>query len=151
MKDLQQTIANTFLGLGFYVADIDSKTKFGESLYVYVSTDDEFANVCKIRISDHEVTNMHRMYNEIHVGTSVNIHSLKSQVLFRLQRSEYFEQKEVQVKTLADNVQTFEPWESDVITGEKITKSGKRMFFVTRTYNNTELKWFNKLTGKIYG
>ncbi len=147
---------------GYFTEVNHSKTSFGQSNYIYVSNKaDEFGfldgDKLKIRISDHDVSNMDRVFNEIHVQPlnkhydSKNIFTNTINIIkFRFDRDKYFtEEKDIE-KVKAHNVQTTDLWHNDVVTKDYLTKKGKQMYEVTRTYNNSVTKYVNKENGTVF-
>jgi hypothetical protein len=146
-----------------YFVDVNrSKTDFGKSNYIYVSDEvDEYGFLNggkkKIRISDHGVTNIDRIFNETHLHPYEKFYNEKeefkdiiNELNFYFKTNKFFDKEIGFTEVKAYNVQTYELWHNDVVTQEKITKKGKKMFEVTRTYNNPVEIYKHKGTQKIY-
>jgi hypothetical protein len=85
-------LIETFRSKGYDITEGDnSKTNFGHSRYFYVNFEnrlaDNFGKGLKARVSDHSVSNTHRLLNEFHFGNSKNINSLEKENVARIEYS----------------------------------------------------------------
>lgn len=139
-----------------------SKNDFGSSDYIYVNVlghDKTFINIknaIKIRISDHPVSNIDRIFNEFHIRDTEDFEVTKDAVInhlnFYYKRNEFFIKKDCTIETTATNVEANinQLLETDLITSACVKKYGRKVFRVTRTYQNSAICYINKVTGKIY-
>ena len=159
--DYTKSIAEQIKENGYDVSVNYSKTNFGESHYLYVNLKDDYNRRVKIRISDHGVTNINRIYDEIHLGfpkdestkySKETIDYLLAKIRWILERSKYFTPKDVIEKIKADNVHADDEniRASDVLQREFKTKKGKIMYIVTRTYDIPSISWIYNPTNTIY-
>ena len=147
---ITQQIIDKVESLGYQYRISLSQTSFGCSEYLFVSNGN---NEVKVRISDHSVTSINRIFDEIHIDfRSVNFQSVINCVNFHLNRDSFYESVESIEKYTSYDVQVFEGKlrESDVITKTFTTKKGDTMHLVNRTYNNKVINWIFKGTDIIY-
>ena len=145
---------------GYLTRTSKSKTNFGKSNYVFATNKSDnlyTSNEIKVRVSDHSVTNFDRIMNEYHIIFPVKksdyndvANGVVNYVKFNLDRDKYFYSKEVDLEEKANNVLAEKPNNTDVITKEWVTKKGKQMYEVTRTYKKKANQWIDKDTDKVY-
>jgi hypothetical protein len=151
---------------GYFTYISHSRTNFGNSNYIIVSNKaDEYGipsgNEKKIRISDHGVSNYDRIFNEIHIGFNYNdnpskediqrtINYVLKELRWKFNKSEYFHKEDGLEEKKAYNVQTPIVGENDVITKEYLSKKGRQLYEVTRTYINPVIKWVYNEDGKVF-
>ena len=146
---------------GYYVSNPSySKTKFGNSNYLYVSKDILDENNIKVRISDHSVTNLDRMFNEIHIHYPnykgiLGLNTSLKEIDFRLNKSKFFKSDEgyeyypvimeVNENGLRDN---------DEIISERLSSAkrgaGRRIFNIKRINKKNVINWIDIRDGKIF-
>ena len=155
IEETTQRLNKKILDIGYFTDISRSKTSFGNSNYIFVDNKkDEFGFIVpskKIRISDHSVTNIDRIFNEIHVEPgSKSFESTLNELKWYYDSKKYFT-KEVGYKEVkAYGVQTKTLMDSDFVTKEFTTKKGDKMYEVTRTYLNKVDFYKFKGTDKTY-
>lgn len=159
MDDFTNLLDAKIKELGYLTRISKSKTDFGKSNYVFAVkdyTDLYSPNEVKIRISDHSVTNIDRIFNEYHIYFPLKadkadiIQGALNNIIYYFDRDKYFYEKEIEDVRVAYNVLTDSPNETDVITKEWVTKKGKQMYEVTRTYRKNILAWAFKNNDRVY-
>lgn len=160
MDDFTNLLNDEIRKAGYLTRTSKSKTNFGKSNYVFATNKSDnlyTSNEIKVRVSDHSVTNFDRIMNEYHIIFPVKksdyndvVNGVVNYVKFNLDRDKYFYSKEVDLEEKANNVLAEKPNNTDVITKEWVTKKGKQMYEVTRTYKKKANQWIDKDTDKVY-
>ena len=161
MDDFTNLLEQEIEKSGYITRVSKSKTNFGKSNYVFATNkeDDLYTpNEIKIRISDHSVSNYDRIFNEYHIVFPIEkkdynqiTEGVLKHIKYYFDRDKYFYSKEVNVDKKSYNVTTETPFiNSDEITKEWVTKKGKKMYEVTRTFTNKATQWIDKKTNKVY-
>ena len=144
--------------IGYITRVSKSKTNFGKSNYIFATNDVGnlyTPNEIKIRVSDHSVTNIDRIFNEFHISFPLkdkenSIKGALNKVKYYFDRGKHFYSKPINVEKKSYNVLTELPNKTDVVTKEWTTKKGKNMYEVTRTYLNEAIGYFSKDNDILY-
>ncbi len=137
-----------------------SQTSFGRSQYIYASPYlDEMPhedNSAKIRFSDHSVSNIDRMRNEIHLDlrdeyTDSLGEYVLSQVRWKFSklRNEFFKH-EIITKDVYSFPYTKQLRDTDEILEESLTKKGEPIYKVKRTNQRRFHRYTYLPTGKVF-
>ena len=146
---------------GYYVSSPSySKTKFGNSNYLYVDTE-ELGNRVKVRVSDHSVTNLDRMFDEIHLhyppysGFLGSIENLIKQIRFRLQKDKYFKDEDgVEEYIVKMDVNEKDLRQTDKILLERLSTgrrgAGRKIFAIERINKKQVVNSIYNTDNKIF-
>lgn len=159
--DLITQLSDKFNSLGYSTLINRSRTMFGNSDYLYVAIKEEnecFINKdysCKIRISDHDVSNIDRVFNEVHINAlrefnNDDFERILKEVRFKLEREKFFKKQdnfEIE-EYIVDDVR--EPYERDVIISDRLTKKGAIVYKVRRTKRVPVIEYVDVESGKVF-
>lgn len=113
---------------------IESHTDYGNSNYITIrgTEAEDYKDAIKIRISDHSVTNIGRMFGEVHV----NVKNIGNQLyaIEKTRHPERFEPKKFTIKTTnkVTNLQQGLLRPTDKIISERTTPKGNKVYEVDR-------------------
>lgn len=144
---------------GINTRTVISNTDFGHSDYIYANLDKSVIPTdgvaVKFRISDHSVSNIDRMRNEIHYNSTViadeNIlNNALNEVYFALDRSNYFDHEIIERKECKEVITKTPNLDNESIISEETTSTGKTMYKVQRCYSKRYHLYKSKLTGQNF-
>lgn len=152
---------------GYYVyKGSQSKTDFGNSNYLYVAksnNDEDYIKTIKVRISDHSVGNINRIFNEIHIGypqKEINryyggIDYAIKQIDFALNRDKYFRSQDDYI-TESNKFEVGEKGlrPTDKIISERLSTArrgeGRKVYYIQREKKVPVIIWIDKRDDKVY-
>lgn len=150
-KEIQQ--------MGYKTKIVHSLTNFGESYYLYVTMHDrdycDDLNSLKIRFSDHSVTNIDRVFNEIHYSINVEysqdmLDYILFELRFKFERLIFFDKVETFVKEY-NTLETPKKRDTDEVISERLNKMGNKIIYtVRRTYNIPVTRYVYKENGRFF-
>lgn len=164
MDDYTAIVEKAINDAGYYTKISLSRTDFGDSnyIYAYLSEEDYMkgGEGIKFRISDHSVTNVNRLFNEVHLPFRIDKKNIESvaknavkEIEFKFAREKYFTSQDV----FEDEKTTFEVNEkglqpTDKIISERLKKGteDKKVFLIERTKKVPYTIWKDKRDGKEF-
>lgn len=137
MKTLAEIVKAQFEAKGFETSSISiSNTDYGTSCYFKLISDVLVDGYIKVRVSDHDATNVSRMSNEIMIFSNSDIDA-KIESAEKIIFSERFcKVTSIVINRQETEVQPHQLAATDEIIGERIAKSGNLHFSVIRSYQN---------------
>jgi hypothetical protein len=103
----------------------------------------------KIRVSDHSVSNINRIFDEVHVKNENESNIAINRVKYYFDRDKHFTNKEVNVYKIArQRVKQTEP--GDVILNKGKTKKNEDIYDIERKIKNKTSAYFTKDTNELY-
>lgn len=143
---------------GVNVRTVISNTNFGHSDYVYAALDFDImptdGNSVKFRISDHDVSNIDRIRNELHYGRNgllpdASLKNALNEVRFYSDTSKYFDHDIVTVN-FTKEYSVKEPLPTDEIVSQETTPKGKIMYKVKRPRQERQHVYKIKGTDEVF-
>lgn len=149
---------------GYIVSDISySKTKFGNSNYMYIYKDkidlNNFSDGLKVRVSDHSVSNFDRIFNEVHIpfppSKIFTLNRQLQEIDFRLNKNKFFKSEDgyedniVEMEVNENNLK-----DTDIVISERLSSgrrgAGRKIFKIRRVNKKPVINWVDIRNGKIF-
>jgi len=162
MKEYTLFVKKQIEDAGYYVSSPTySKTNFGNSNYLYVAKNIFDENKIKVRISDHSVTNLDRMFNEIHLhyppyeNSIFNFKRAIKEIDFRLNKSKFFREEEGDEDYIVEmevNENGLRP--TDKVVSERLSTgrrgADRKIFKIVRINKKPVINWIDIRDDKIF-
>ena len=134
-----------------------SRTDFGESTYFYVLNPNTNQSV-KVRISDHSVTNLDRIFNEVHITTQsplgMDLDRAWNEIQFKIDRDKKFKKVDafrdvpVEYETSEKGLQNIiRLGENYQILSSRTGARGQMVYRIIKRKKEPILLYINKKTG----